>query len=187
MNQIKEKENIYEKLEVEIVSLRKDLEKSKTQMNIKFIRGYEILDNILSNQRSPYEKTGLGYKKSSNVVKGEPRINMSTTKNPTSYGNVLKGNNIYPNKSRSENKKQPKLNQSNHANKYETWKQQMPESYQTNRQRLIPSSKFLIPRNPNFFYGYFFSCDNFGHKAMNCRTFRYNINIGMRFNKPQML
>jgi hypothetical protein len=57
MNQIKEKENICDKLEAEIVSLRKDIEKSKTQMNIKFVRGYEILDNILSNQISPDEKT----------------------------------------------------------------------------------------------------------------------------------
>jgi hypothetical protein len=57
MNQIKEKDNICEKLEAKIVSLRKYLEKSKTQMNIKFVRGSEILDNILNNQRSPDEKT----------------------------------------------------------------------------------------------------------------------------------
>jgi hypothetical protein len=184
MNHVKEKENRCDKLEEKIVSLRKDLEKSKTQ--IKFIKGSETIDNIFNNQRSSYDKKRLGYKKSLKIVKGESSTSMLTTEKPTSYGNVLKGYNIYPNKSISENKKQPKLNPSNHANKYETWKQQMLESYQTNRQRLIPSSKFLIPRNPNFFYEYFFSCDNFGHKAMNCRTFRYNRNIGMRFNKPQM-
>jgi predicted nucleic acid-binding Zn-ribbon protein len=36
MNQIKEKKNIYDKLEVEIVALRKDLSESKNQM--KFIK-----------------------------------------------------------------------------------------------------------------------------------------------------
>jgi uncharacterized protein Yka (UPF0111/DUF47 family) len=47
MNQVKEKENRCDKLEEKIVSLRKDLEKSKTQ--IKFIKGSETIDNILNN------------------------------------------------------------------------------------------------------------------------------------------
>jgi hypothetical protein len=74
-------------------------------MNIKFVRGSEILDNILNNQRSPDDKTGLGYKESLNVVKGESSINMSTTEKPTSYANALKGNNSQPNKSGNEKKK----------------------------------------------------------------------------------
>jgi len=47
INQIKENENICDKLEAEIVVLRKDLEKFKTQ--IKFIKRSKTLDNILSN------------------------------------------------------------------------------------------------------------------------------------------
>jgi hypothetical protein len=62
----------------------------------------------------------------------------------------------------------------------------VPGSYQVGRQRLVPTSNFLIPRHPNFFYGYCFSFGNFGHKVVNCRNLRNNINIGMRFNKPQM-
>jgi hypothetical protein len=57
-------------------------------MNIKFVRGSEILDNIVNNQRSLDDKTRLRYKESLNVVKGELSINMSTTKKPTSYGNL---------------------------------------------------------------------------------------------------
>jgi chromosome segregation ATPase len=57
MNQIKGKENIYDKLVEEIVSLKNDLKKSKTQM--KFTKGYESLDNILSNQRSPDDIIGI--------------------------------------------------------------------------------------------------------------------------------
>jgi hypothetical protein len=98
MNQIKEKENICEKLEAEITSLRKYLEKSKTQ--IKFIKGYETLDNILNNQRSPDDKRGLDYKESLKIVIVESRTNMSTSERPTSYANSLKGNNIQPNKSK---------------------------------------------------------------------------------------
>jgi hypothetical protein len=78
------------------------------------------------------------------------------------------------------------LDHPNHANKYEARKKQTPEFYQVRRQREIPSSKFFIPRHPNFFYGFFFSCGNLGHKVVICNTFIYNINIGMRFNKPQM-
>jgi hypothetical protein len=184
MNQIKEKENIYDKLEEEIVYLRKDLDKSKTQ--IKFMKGSETLDNILINQRSLDNKTELGYKESIKIVKGESSTSMSTNEKPTSYANDLKGNNNQCNKSKDDKKKQSELDHPNYAKKYEARKQQVPESYQAGRQRMIPTSKFFIPRHPNFFYGYYLSCGNFGHKVVSCRTFRHNRNIGMRFNKPQM-
>jgi len=75
-------------------------------MNIEFVRGSKILYKIISNQRSPDDKTGLGYKENLNVVKGESSIIISTTKNPTSYANALKGNNSHPNKLENEKKKQ---------------------------------------------------------------------------------
>jgi hypothetical protein len=147
MNQIKEKENICDKVESEIVSLRKDLEKSKTQM--KFIKGSENLDNILSNQRSPDDKTGLGYKESLKIVKGESSTNMSTSEKPTSYAHALKGNKSQPNKSKGEKKKQLELDQPNYANKYEARKQHVSGSYQVGKQTPIPPSKFF-QRHPNF-------------------------------------
>jgi hypothetical protein len=62
-SQLKEKEENCEKLEAEIVSLRKELEKTTDQLSrsLKFGKSTEILDNILSYQRSPFIKTGLGY------------------------------------------------------------------------------------------------------------------------------
>jgi capsule polysaccharide export protein KpsE/RkpR len=62
-SQLKEKEENCEKLEAEIVSLRKELEKTTNQLSrsLKFGKSTEILDNILSYQRSPFIKTGLGY------------------------------------------------------------------------------------------------------------------------------
>jgi hypothetical protein len=89
MNQIKEKENICEKLETKIVSLRKDLDKSKTQT--KFIKGYETLDKIINNQRSLDDKTRLGYKESMKIFKEESSTIMTTSQKPTSYENVFKG------------------------------------------------------------------------------------------------
>jgi hypothetical protein len=56
-NQINEKEESCCKLEVEIVDLRKKVENSN-----KFLNSSLILDEILESQRSPYDKSGLGYK-----------------------------------------------------------------------------------------------------------------------------
>eukprot|EP00253_Pinus_taeda_P008555 PITA_08555 len=58
--QIDEKEKHFEKLEGEIVALRKEIEKTKA-INLKFAKGSETLDEIINVQRSPLNKTGLGY------------------------------------------------------------------------------------------------------------------------------
>ena len=57
-NQINEKEESYHKLEAKVVYLRKKVEKSN-----KFLNSSRILDEILESQRSPCDKSGLGYKK----------------------------------------------------------------------------------------------------------------------------
>jgi hypothetical protein len=56
-NQINEREDSCEKLEAKIVDLRNKVENSK-----KFLNSSKILDEILESQRSPYDKSGLGYK-----------------------------------------------------------------------------------------------------------------------------
>lgn len=58
--QIIEKEEHNEKLECEIVSLRKEHEKAKS-LNLRFAKGYETLYEIIKVQCSPLIKTGLGY------------------------------------------------------------------------------------------------------------------------------
>jgi hypothetical protein len=62
-SQLKENEENCEKLEAKIVSLIKKLEKTTNQLSrsLNFGKSNEILDNILSYQRSPFIKTGLGY------------------------------------------------------------------------------------------------------------------------------
>ena len=59
-NQLEEKEKHNEKLECEILSLRKEIEKLKT-LNLRFSKGSETLDKIMKVQCSPLMKTGLGY------------------------------------------------------------------------------------------------------------------------------
>ena len=58
--QLDEKEQFLEKLECEIVGLRKEIEKTKA-LNLKFVKGSETLDEIINVQHSPLIKTGLGY------------------------------------------------------------------------------------------------------------------------------
>jgi len=58
--QLDEKEQSLEKLECEIIGLRKEIEKTKA-LNLKFVKGSETLDEIINVQRSPLIKTGMGY------------------------------------------------------------------------------------------------------------------------------
>ena len=58
--QLAKREKHHEKLECEIVGLRKEIEKTKA-LNLRFVKGYETLDEIIKVQRSPLIKTGLGY------------------------------------------------------------------------------------------------------------------------------
>ena len=59
------KKNIedYEELEVELDLLRKELTMTIARIKdiVKFEKSTKMLDEILSRQRSPFDKTGLGY------------------------------------------------------------------------------------------------------------------------------
>ena len=70
-SQRKEKEEICDKLQFEIVSLRTELEKSIAHLirSLKFGKGIEILDDIMNFQRSPNIKIGLGYDKNQKTPK----------------------------------------------------------------------------------------------------------------------
>jgi hypothetical protein len=115
------------------------------------------------------------------IVKGESSTNKSTGGKATSYANVLKGNNYKQKNEKYEKKRQFELNQPY----YEAIKQHQFEYYQVGRQRSIPTSKFFIPRHPNFFYGYCFSCGDFGRRVVSCKIFRYYKNVRTRSDKSQ--
>lgn len=63
-NQLEEWKEICYKLVEEVVALRTNLSKaeSKACLNQKFIKGSETLQDIFNMQRSPENKTGLGFK-----------------------------------------------------------------------------------------------------------------------------
>jgi chromosome segregation ATPase len=60
-NKVNEKEESCHKLEAKVIDIRKKVEKPNT--HIKFMNNSTILDEILDSQRSPNDKSGLGYNK----------------------------------------------------------------------------------------------------------------------------
>ena len=68
--QLKEKEDIFQEREFEIVTLQKELEKTTTT-NFKFEKSTLILYDIIIQQISPLDKTSLGYDEWKNVEEGE--------------------------------------------------------------------------------------------------------------------
>jgi len=56
-NKLKEKEEVCEEREAEIVSLKKELEQVKNSLESS-----QILDTILNNQKPQHEKSGIGFK-----------------------------------------------------------------------------------------------------------------------------
>ena len=67
-DQLNEKDNAYQMLETEVVELRKKADQSEAHE--KFNIYSSILDEILQSQRSPFDKTGLGYGKTMKETKG---------------------------------------------------------------------------------------------------------------------
>lgn len=55
------KDKDYDKIEAKIISLRKDLDKVNHQLQLKFGKNTEALDQILGCQRSLHVKTSIGF------------------------------------------------------------------------------------------------------------------------------
>jgi hypothetical protein len=85
--QLEEKDRIIGNLEVEIVTLRKDIQKKNMQNNSK------VLDDIINSQKSHFEKTGLGYNQ---TEKGSSSKKTEQETYPKIYAETIKGDkNIY--------------------------------------------------------------------------------------------
>jgi hypothetical protein len=142
-HQINEKEMSCDKLEVEIVDLRKKVEKSN-----KFLNSSKILDEILEIQRSPYDKSGLGYKEEDTYVEA------STSKK----------HEVSPSKNKDDVAKQPST--------------QGKENFKRTKQGRPQETTLGTPkqRYESIFHGHCYSCNGYGHKSFECRACerRYN-------------
>jgi hypothetical protein len=80
--QLEGKDGIIGNLEVEIVTLRKDIQKKNMQNNSK------VLDDIISSQKYYLDKYGLGYNQ---IEKGSSSKTIEQETNPKSYAETIKG------------------------------------------------------------------------------------------------
>jgi hypothetical protein len=153
------KKQVCEKLEAEIKFLKCELEKEKK--GSKFGNSSKILDEILSSQRSPNNKTGLGYTQDST----------STSQGPINYADALKGS-----LRREDNKaKMIPLKIVSHKHK-STFPTKVKNSRKNTITRRNPPNKYL-------FIGYCYSCNNFGHKEVHCKAYGQYNNINVQIYK----
>jgi hypothetical protein len=149
--QLKEKEENCEKLEDEIVSLRKELEKTIDHLSrsLNFFKSNEILDNILSYQMSPFIKIGLGYNEKQKIPEGDASTKVTkpsekeNEEKPKMYQNVLKGS-----INNDRNRRKGNDNQQNFDSFHKNNKNELRSA--------IPTGGIFTTRYQNLFLGYFF-------------------------------
>jgi hypothetical protein len=155
-NQVNEKEESCHKLEAEVVDLRKKVEKSNT--HIKFMNNSTILDEILDSQRSPNDKSGLGYNKEA------IHLEASTSKKHEVSPSFSKGgSNVasQPSTQRKETFKRTKKGRH----------QEAIFTPQRKFRRETPSRWTPKQRYENVFHGHCYSCNEYGHKDLDCRHY----------------
>jgi hypothetical protein len=124
-----------------------DLRK-KVEKSNKFLNSSRILDEILESQRPPCDKSGVGYK-------GEDtHVEASTSKN----------HEVSPSKKEENIAKQPST--------------QDKEDFKRTKQERHQEATFGTPkkRYESIFHGHYYSCNGYGHKDFECRSYerRYN-------------
>ena len=171
--QLAEREKHHEKLECEIVGLRKEIEKTKA-LNLKFVKGSETLDEIINVQHSPLIKTGLGYNgEASQASTSKSYLDAArrSEQRPNRNHQVNQGQfTSRTNKDYQENQGQATLRTNRSYNqpqvKYSQFASRMDVSRNYNRL----DDRF--DNRMNFFNGQCFSCHNFGHKAAQCVSYK---------------
>jgi hypothetical protein len=137
-NQINEKEESCHKLEVEVVDIRKKVEKSNT-----FLNRSQILSEILESQRSPNDKSDLGYNKEARHVEAS----------------ASKKHEVSPSKDEDKVANQPST--------------QGKENLKRTKEGRHQEAIFGIPtqRYESIFHGHCYSCNEYGHKSFECRAY----------------
>jgi hypothetical protein len=109
-NQINEKEESCHKLEAEVVDLRKKIEKSNN--HIKFMNNSTILDEILDSQRSPHDKSGLGYNKEATHLEARTSKKHEVSPSFSKCGSKCCKSTIYTKKGNFQKNKERKTSRS---------------------------------------------------------------------------
>ena len=161
--QLAKKNNECERLEEEIVSLRKMVEGMD-----KTLKSSQALDDMLSHQRCPFDKSSLEYVSESSNKNGNVSSKMDVRK--------LERNVDAPSSSKGKEKSQDnygrnptprRLADSVNNTKGNEYHQRIPSQ----KDFRITPRKSSSPRYQSIFLGYFYSCTNFGHMAKDCRAY----------------
>jgi len=113
------------------------------------------LNNSLKSQRSPIDKTRIGYKKEHTVVEQKfTSLEKKIDGRPQSVA--------------------PNLRKVNEENSKKNDYFQIRDENQGLR-RTSPHRRRRNPRYKGIFFGNFYSCHNFGHKATYCRVYGRNV------------
>jgi hypothetical protein len=149
-NNLMIKKKVCEKLEDEIKRLKSEIEKENK--GSKYGNSSKILDEILSSQRSPNNKTSFGYTQDSNSTsQGSIKITINCV-------DSLKGS------SRKEDNKAKMIPLKTVPHKH---KSTFPTKVKNDKKNTITRRN---PPNKYLFIGYYYSCNNFGHKAVHCKA-----------------
>jgi hypothetical protein len=135
-------------LEAEVVDVRKKVEKSN-----RFFNSSTILNEILDSQRSRNDKSGLGYKKEATHVEA------STSKKYEVSPSLSKdGNNV--------------ASQPSTQGKERTKQGGYREAIFTSQSKFKTPPRWTpIQRYANVFHGHSYSCNEYGHKDLECRFY----------------
>jgi hypothetical protein len=156
--QLEEKDKIIGNLEVEVVTLRKDIQKKNMQNSSK------VLDDITSSQKSHFDKFGLGYNQ---TEKGSSSKTTIQKTNPKSYAKTIKEDRkMY----KEDYRDTPPPRRFRFQNQQHTYRPQEEEGFI----RAPPFKRSSTPRYQTIFFGLCYACNNFGHKAVNCRANNMN-------------
>jgi hypothetical protein len=147
-------------LEAEIVTLRKDIQKKNMQNSSK------VLDDIISSQKSYLDKSGHGYNQ---TEKGSSSKTTEKETNPKSYAETIKGDKkIY----KEDYRDTPPPRRFKFKNQQQIDRPQEEDGFI----RAPPFIRSSTTRYQTIFFGLCYACNNFGHKAVNCRANNRNNN-----------
>jgi hypothetical protein len=156
-NQLKEKEEICEAKELEIVSLREEVKRTFAK-NLKFENISSALEDILNQQRYSSDKTDIVYDHKQKQIEEEKSFKLprSIEERPKRHTNGSKD--------------------SYSILKYHDKSRHVKQESQRPPFQIRP----FAPKYQSLFPSYCFSCNNFGHKAIECISYAINTPIRNR-------
>ena len=133
------------------------------------------MDQIISSQRSVYDKSGLGYNQNNTTMGSSSNV---TKNDKRSYADIIwesiKKGYFEPLKEDMQKIEMKKNKEDDCA-----WKQSST-THNDDFKRYALARRPPILRYTNFFFSLCYSCNNYGHKAINCRFCARNRNTWKR-------